>query len=154
MSGIFVFYELSVLALVSSTVLAQTPPRVNTEDIVRICKGLETDQCIVREFKHTWEASLIRGKLVYKNYCVLCHGEEGAGNGRAANLHTPPPSDLRRISSSPGDVARIIRLGGAAVQRGFGMPPWGEQLSDEQMTDLLSFLPTLHKRKISMGGGG
>src|SRR5690242_1345589 len=30
---------------------------------------------------------IIRGGVVYKNYCVLCHGQRGDGMARAARLY-------------------------------------------------------------------
>jgi mono/diheme cytochrome c family protein len=42
--------------------------------------------------RETGEAAVIRGSIAFRTYCVLCHGTEGKGNGRAAKMYTPRPS--------------------------------------------------------------
>jgi len=108
--------------------------------VLKTCTPSITDECVVRNFKDTQEASIIRGRLVFQNYCTLCHGAEGKGNGRAAKIHNPPPFNLT-VSTAPRDyISQVIRKGGEAMGRGKGMPPWGEQLTDEQIGDALNFL--------------
>lgn len=113
---------------------------LDTDKALKICQGKITDDCVVRHFKDTHEASLIRGKLVYQNYCVLCHGAEGKGDGRAAKLHSPPPFDLTLSVAPPQYTSDILRKGGEAMNRGIGMPPWDEQLTNEQLSDVLNYL--------------
>jgi len=122
---------------------AQAGEATQLDSATRICAGSVTEECIVRQFKDSKEASIIRGRLVFQNYCVLCHGPEGRGDGRAAKLHTPRPFNLTTSTAPDYYVAQMIRKGGEAMGRGKGMPPWGEQLTDEQIKDLISFLFTL-----------
>ena len=138
---------LLALSLLAASALADDVKRVDTQQALAACSGTVTDECVVRHFKDTLEASVIRGKIVFQNYCVLCHGKEGKGDGRAARLHTPPPSNLT-LSQAPRDyVAQVGRKGGEALGRGKGMPPWGEQLTDEQIGDVLNFLMTIRVNK-------
>lgn len=131
------------LALGTSALLAQpiTPQEGSTA--MQECAGQAADECIVRSFKDTQEASVIRGRVAFQNYCVLCHGPEGRGDGRAAKLHTPRPFNLTTSTAPRYYIADMVRKGGEAMGRGKGMPPWGEQLTDEQIGDLLNFLFTL-----------
>jgi mono/diheme cytochrome c family protein len=39
----------------------------------------------------------------------------------------------------------IIRKGGEASGRSPAMPPWGEQLTDEQIRDTIQYLLTIRK---------
>jgi cytochrome c553 len=136
------FFRVSVLAIIFgiSSSQAQVVKTLDTEKALKTCAGTITDACVVRHFKDTHEASLIRGKIVYQNYCVLCHGAEGKGDGRAAKLHKPRPFDLT-FSVAPREyTADILKKGGEAMNRGIGMPPWEEQLTDEQFTDILNYL--------------
>ena len=84
-----------------------------------------------------------RGQVVYVQNCVLCHGIRGDGEGRAARLSHPLPADLSRSTKDDGYKSDIIRLGGAAMGRSSNMPPWGGQLSQTEIEDLLHYIDTL-----------
>lgn len=138
--------ELASLFLLLATQVSHAEvKRVDMAEAMRTCTDVVSDDCIVRYFKDTLEASEIRGKLVYQNYCTLCHGVEGKGDGRAARLHTPPPANLVASRVNREYLALIIRRGGEAMGRGKGMPPWGEQLTDEQINDVLNFLLSIRQ---------
>jgi mono/diheme cytochrome c family protein len=81
-----------------------------------------------------------RGSAVYSRYCVLCHGQKGDGQGVAAKAYKPPPANL--VASAYPDAYKelIIRKGGSAIGRSPYMPPWGNELSDQQIGDLLAYL--------------
>lgn len=111
--------------------------------ITKECSGVDTDDCIVRKFKDSPEASVIRGKIVYQHYCVLCHGVSAQGDGRAAKIHTPKPANLLLSRVPPEYLSMIIRKGGEAMGRSKAMPPWGEQLTDEQIRDLINHLQAI-----------
>lgn len=83
------------------------------------------------------------GAEVFGRYCAMCHGEEGDGTGPAARLHKPPPANLRLSTRSDDYKARIIRVGGAAMGRSAGMPPWGQELDDGQIRALVAYLRRL-----------
>lgn len=132
-----------VAAAAAANALAQPAPHLDGQEALRACTGTATDECIVRNFKETQEASVIRGRLAFQSYCVLCHGPEGRGDGRAAKLHNPRPFNLTTSTAPRYYIADMVRKGGEAMGRGKGMPPWGEQLTDEQVNDVLNFLFTL-----------
>lgn len=92
------------------------------------------------------EAAVVRGSIVFRTYCVLCHGASGEGNGRAAAQYVPPPANLTASGLSDKEKERIIRGGGASVGRSPFMPPWGHELTDEQIRDLLAFLRAINAR--------
>jgi len=95
--------------------------------------------------RDTTDAAVIRGSIAYRTYCVLCHGASGKGDGRAAKMYTPRPANLT-VSPFPDQYKEmIIRGGGPAVGRSPYMPPWGDELTDEQITDLISFLREVRK---------
>ncbi|MBT3308836.1 MAG: hypothetical protein HOL04_08055 [Gammaproteobacteria bacterium] len=86
----------------------------------------------------------VKGDALYQHRCAVCHGEEGAGDGVAAELMYPKPRDftlaLFKYKSSPGmvlprdeDLFRTIEQG----LDGTGMPGWGTLLSDEQISSLI-----------------
>ncbi|NRF68466.1 cytochrome c [Aquincola sp. S2] len=83
---------------------------------------------------------MFRGGLVFANYCVTCHGINADGNGRAARLYNPRPANLRASDKNNAYIGLIIKLGGEAMGRSQFMPPWGAELTEEQMSDLVAYI--------------
>jgi mono/diheme cytochrome c family protein len=90
------------------------------------------------------DAAVFRGGLVFANYCITCHGINADGNGRAARLYDPRPANLRLSDKNDAYMMLIIRIGGAALQRSQFMPPWGGELTEEQMRDVTSYLRSIN----------
>ena len=62
-----------------------------------------------RDLKNPFEANevnLAEGKRLYKNFCMHCHGETGAGDGSliATGKFPPPPSYITGVSSRGGNM--------------------------------------------------
>jgi len=90
------------------------------------------------------DAAIFRGGLVYANYCVTCHGINADGNGRAARLHNPRPANLRASDKNDEYIRLIVMRGGEAIGRSPKMPPWGEELTDEQVNDVVAFVRSVN----------
>ena len=88
-----------------------------------------------------------RGKVVFENYCVSCHGPRGEGDGPVAASLDPKPArlgDRATMSSKPDDdLFAIIKNGGASVGRSAMMAPWGGLLSDAQIRDVIAYIRSL-----------
>ena len=89
--------------------------------------------------------SVERGSKVYYTYCVSCHGVSGAGDGRRAAKIETLPTNLARSSSPTDYVETVIRKGGEYMGRSRAMPPWEDELSNENIKDVISFLENLKK---------
>lgn len=92
------------------------------------------------------DAAVFRGSLVYGNYCVTCHGANADGNGRAARLYNPRPANLRASDKPDEYIQAIIRTGGQALGRSPFMPPWGAELTDEQIRDVTAYIRAINAR--------
>jgi mono/diheme cytochrome c family protein len=92
------------------------------------------------------DAARFRGSLVFFNYCVTCHGPNADGAGRAARLYDPKPANLRASDKNEQYMKAIIRLGGKAMARSEFMPPWGEELTEEQIADVAAYLRSINAR--------
>lgn len=90
------------------------------------------------EVKSELSRPVVRGAIVYKQYCILCHGERGDGLSRAKKLHGP--EKLTIGAGSNAYYEEIIRRGGAAVGKSPFMPVWEDELSDEQISDVVEYL--------------
>lgn len=86
----------------------------------------------------------VRGYIVFKTNCVLCHGIHAEGDGRAARNYTPRPANLRLSDKNDQYKEMIIRNGGAAMGRSPFMPPWGQELTDEQIRDVVYYLGVIN----------
>jgi len=84
-----------------------------------------------------------RGEAVFKANCILCHGVKGDGKGRASVLFNPPPANLTKSDKNDEYKKMIITYGGAAMGRSPVMPIWGEQLSSQEIEDVVNYLRTL-----------
>ena len=102
--------------------------------IALVSPAQDTHEAVEREMSKP----LIRGGIVFKNYCVVCHGERGDGVARAAKLYTGV--NLAIAPRPAGYYEKIIRKGGEAVGASPSMPPWQDELSDEQVGYVLLFL--------------
>ena len=86
--------------------------------------------------------SLQRGARLYADHCASCHGSSGEG---AAGKY--PPLAANRAVTMPvaNNLVQMIRHGGFAPTtvgnpRPFGMPPYGQVLSDQQIADVATYV--------------
>jgi mono/diheme cytochrome c family protein len=93
------------------------------------------------------DATAFRGSLVFFNYCVTCHGPNADGNGRAARLYDPRPANLRASDKTEAYMKLIVRNGGRSIGRSEFMPPWGEELTDEQIGDVVAYLQSINNAR-------
>ncbi|HMB53068.1 MAG TPA: cytochrome c [Thermoanaerobaculia bacterium] len=104
-----------------------------------------------------------RGALLYEIHCANCHGGQGRGDGRLAEVLTVRPPDLGRLTGDDGrfPVERLRRaIDGRDDVRGHGrreMPVWGLAFQQRgrdadqeaevtgRIDDLVAFLQTLQR---------
>lgn len=105
----------------------------------RYQKGLESNQ----------RTSDTIGKNAFKRYCVQCHGATGEGDGRMAKIiKTPPPANLATSMMPDIYLKEIIRKGGSAMGRSPQMPPWGEELTEQQLDSVVRYINLLRKETL------
>ena len=85
-----------------------------------------------------------RGRIIYKNACVACHGKNGRGDGLLAQLIQIEMVDFSHSQSmqslSDGKLIRTIKEG-----RGDFMPPWVGTLNDDEIVDVAAYVRLLAK---------
>jgi cytochrome c oxidase cbb3-type subunit 3 len=91
-----------------------------------------------------------RGEMLYREKCTLCHGAQGQGWDMAKKVERPPVPvpDLAQVVPDRSDryLFDVVRDGGEAVGRTRFMPPFGFQLSDQEVWDVVAYLRTLRPR--------
>jgi mono/diheme cytochrome c family protein len=94
------------------------------------------------------------GKRLFVHYCITCHGEVGRGDGQNAyNLDPRPPDFSESLREhTPTYWRDIIQGGTAAVGRSPLCPPWGRNLTDQEMDALVSYLSVLAQSSSSEPG--
>lgn len=87
------------------------------------------------------------GQEAYVQYCALCHGPEGKGDGSlSANLDPKPRNHTDGAymnALSDAHLLKVIGEGGAAAGLSPIMPAWKDILSAQQIQDLVAFVRTL-----------
>jgi mono/diheme cytochrome c family protein len=80
------------------------------------------------------------GAEIYKDHCVVCHGETGAGDGTVGKLFAQPPADLRLLSRNnsgtfPTDQVIEAIYGRRPIQAHgqTEMPIWGDYFMTEAL---------------------
>ncbi len=88
-----------------------------------------------------------KGRDLYVEKCVLCHGAQGEGWDWTKKVAKPPVPvpDLAKVGPERSDqfLFDVIKGGGEAVGKTRFMPPFGFQLSDREVWDLIAYMRSL-----------
>jgi mono/diheme cytochrome c family protein len=92
------------------------------------------------------------GKMLYRRFCIGCHGPDGNGQGMNAQWIDPQPRDFTEATfkcrSTPTGTLPLDQDLYDAITRGFvttNMPSW-RPLSPQQRVDLVAFIKTWSPR--------
>lgn len=99
-----------------------------------------------------YQGGLERGRLLYRERCLFCHGEEGAGWNHASRASAPPvkvpdlrdPAFMGRFNRQ--ELFKVIKEGGTREGKSRFMPPSGLWLSDEDIGDIILYVRSLERR--------
>jgi mono/diheme cytochrome c family protein len=90
-----------------------------------------------------------KGEVTYKQYCALCHGDTGDGDGAGAVALDPKPrkfSDKALMDTIPDkEIFQVIKEGGQSIGKSMFMVAWKAVLTDEQIKDVGTYVRTLAK---------
>lgn len=83
-----------------------------------------------------------RGAKLYEDHCAACHGDQGAG---VAGAYPPLAGNRAVLMAMPANLVRIVLEGGFAPStaghpRPYGMPPFAQTLSNDDIALLLTHL--------------
>lgn len=81
-----------------------------------------------------------RGKQVYQEYCVNCHGTSGKGDGPIGQVLVPPAANLTATGKkSDKELLNTIQHG----RKGTAMPGWQHDLSSSDILNVLWYIRRL-----------
>lgn len=88
-----------------------------------------------------------KGREMYLEKCALCHGSQGEGWDWTKKVAKPPipVPDLAKMAPERSDqfLFDVVKGGGEAVGQTRFMPPFGFQLSDQDVWDLVAYMRSL-----------
>jgi mono/diheme cytochrome c family protein len=84
------------------------------------------------------EASVSRGRMLFEQNCVVCHGADGRGDGEAAADLNPQPTDFRLHMPNHTDPDFFDFI--ADGYPGSAMPEFRAAFSEEDIWNLVNFL--------------
>lgn len=91
-----------------------------------------------------------KGRGLYLEKCVLCHGSQGAGWDWSKKAKPPiPVPDLAKTAPKQSNeyLFDIVKGGGEAVGKTRFMPSFGFELSDQEVWDIVAYMRLLGKGK-------
>jgi mono/diheme cytochrome c family protein len=94
-----------------------------------------------------------QGRAIYRQRCVLCHGEQADGKGVRAPDLTPPPRNFTDVDWQARTDDRHVYFAIAEGRHGTPMPQWKATLSPGEIWSLIAYIRTVAPRPASADGG-
>ena len=129
-------------ALVLTCVAAWTAPLATAADPKEAKEKLGA-----KEKQEKGDPKKGKEKYVENMRCSACHGDSGKGDGPAAIALNPKPrnyTDCAVMSKkSDAELFKVIKEGGPAVGLSPLMAPFGSQLNDKEVWDVVAFIRSI-----------
>jgi mono/diheme cytochrome c family protein len=148
--------EATVESAVEREASERGQPQPEPQDLEDVAEGYATDLAKQPNEVDWTGGDATSGQTLYVSHCALCHGPGGAGDGPAAVALNPKPRDFRtgtfyidananNETGEPVDLARVIREGPGAFGGSDAMVAWKDDLSDDEVRDLVAYIQTLSR---------
>lgn len=117
-----------------------------TDFVIFLRKDPAKATVVLRNQSNRIEPNVRHGQLLYNTYCTRCHGKEGKGDGKMSRIvKTPPPFDLTKSVQNDTYLMLIITGGGEPMKRSAQMPPWGDELSPQDIQSVIKYIKTFRQ---------
>jgi mono/diheme cytochrome c family protein len=96
-------------------------------------------------YAQDYPPDIARGKSVYTQHCLVCHGPGGWGDGPAASSLKVAPANFHRFQSFLKSDEELLRT----IEHGVVFSPmhsWRGQLTDGEMQDVLAYIRHLSQQ--------
>ena len=99
------------------------------------------------------EPNPLKGKRLYRSYCLVCHGADGKGAGPLAKKLNLKPADLSSGQYQKKEVTELAAIvAGYGRKEGSNMPNWGSVLSTADLRDIAAYIAMLPRKDLSYIG--
>jgi mono/diheme cytochrome c family protein len=89
------------------------------------------------------------GQKTFNTLCTACHGTSGRGDGPAAVALPVKPKNLadgKYMKTLTNEyLFKVIKEGGVSVEKSALMAPWGGQIDDQGIWNVVTYIRTLVK---------
>lgn len=106
-----------------------------------------SSRLIATDFSLPTPALLKRGKIVFEENCLMCHGVKGMGDGPAARAIKPRPRNFVeadfKFGNSPAQMFKTVSNG----IPGTAMPPWKDVLPETDRWAVIHYERTFNPVK-------
>jgi len=90
-----------------------------------------------------------KGKRIYEQFCVPCHGIEGKGDGTRGRIEHFDPMPRNHANGEymnkrpQQELFEVIKNGGFSKNFSHIMPPWKTILTDDEIWDVLTYVRSI-----------
>ena len=102
-----------------------------------------------RQVMYSMTYSERTGQRLFEKYCVVCHGQEGQGDGFNAYNLDPHPRNLADTTYmntlSDARLSEMITEGGRGTGKSVLMPAYGSTLTASEIEDLVNYIRSLSR---------
>lgn len=106
-------------------------------------------RAMAQELHRTHKPDIENGKILYSAGCIACHGSTGSGASQQRTEFRRPPTfpDFTSCSGTTPETdanwKAVIVHGGPGMGYSHIMPAFDQQLSSDQMDDIIAYLRTM-----------
>jgi mono/diheme cytochrome c family protein len=83
-----------------------------------------------------------RGKLIFEQRCMICHGKEGRGDGAQAPYLSPRPGNLVSASVAAKTDQELLKVIANGRPR-TAMRGWNDVLTEDEQRAVLNYIRSL-----------
>ncbi len=132
-------YLLLLATAVGTTACEEKTPKAGSESNTETASKTSTQAPVEADASPSQPKTNV--DQIYSTRCAMCHGQQGAGDGAAAQPLTVKPRNFQdqewQDSVSDEEIKEIIVKGGAATGKDPGMPAGPDLAKDERLLDAL-----------------
>ena len=106
--------------------------------------AIRAGQELVNPFPPNDSKATTRGEVIFRRFCVPCHGSSGKGDGPVARRGYPPPQPLAGEAATQiadGQMFHIVTFGRVM------MPAYGKQISRKDRWRVILYVRALQKKQ-------